>query len=282
MKKLLMILVLLVGFAEIPININAQVQQHGMLYGFAQNGLLIDLVSLWELNGNTTTAFDAHSSNDATRYNGVLTEQTTVSNLTYSNGFDGTDDYIGNIGDIVSYPYWVSGWMYFEGSVGGDVLFSRNNSSATNAQDAVGTVTAANIIEVKTRNGGTFSGAQYSFSTTETWVHIVGVFESANSRMLYINGSLVNSSSSSVSEPSTNNIEIGRLGDSTPSSYHEGKIDQPGLWDGVPSTAEVVALYNLDNGLPYTAFTARMKRLYRRFLPLNYNQNIEIPLRIAS
>jgi hypothetical protein len=96
------------------------------------------------------------------------------------------------------------------------------------------------------RNGGL--EADYSNDAANriddgNWHFVVGVFEAADSRQLYVDGQLQAASSPSVDfDGNTNSWSIGRWCDSSPESYFQGDIDHVRIWNRALTASEVIYL----------------------------------------
>lgn len=84
-----------------------------------------------------------------------------------------------------------------------------------------------------------------------TWHHLAGVYTSAGNLLkLYVNGSLVNSGTPSVTVATSamNNIMIGRRNDSI--NYFQGSIDEVRVWSDERTSTEIANNKNVELCLP--------------------------------
>ena len=87
--------------------------------------------------------------------------------------------------------------------------------------------------------------------STGVWHHIAGVYEStSNTLKLYVNGTLANSGSSTVTVATSalNNIQIGRRNDLT--GYYQGSIDEVRIWSDERTATEIANYKNIELCLP--------------------------------
>jgi len=160
------------------------------------------------------------------------------------------DDYVGNDSalGLTSYPYTLSAWMrpdtstYLIGVWVGDKDDTDTYSSiGIDSPDAVSFYYMLN-----TRHNGAndqiFSSVQPGDGK---WRHIVGIFRSATDREVFVDGVSGGTDSTSHLYPLIDRWNIGRHGDSTPSDYMDGVIDDVRIYSRALSAQEVLQLYNM-------------------------------------
>ena len=74
------------------------------------------------------------------------------------------------------------------------------------------------------------------------WHHLCGVFASASSRSAYLDGGAKATITDTITPSGIDRTSIGRIGDSTPAGYFEGKIAEVGIWNAALTDAEVAIL----------------------------------------
>ena len=74
------------------------------------------------------------------------------------------------------------------------------------------------------------------------WHHLCGVFASASSRSAYLDGGAKATITDTITPSGIDKTSIGRIGDSTPAGYFEGKIAEVGIWNAALTDAEVAIL----------------------------------------
>jgi len=98
-----------------------------------------------------------------------------------------------------------------------------------------------NPIRMNAQNGSTSGLASTSTGfTANTWYHACGVFASATSRSVYVNGGSKGTSTTSVTPLSVNVTAIGRQSQSTPTNYMSGLIAEAVIWNVALTDAEVL------------------------------------------
>ena len=80
---------------------------------------------------------------------------------------------------------------------------------------------------------------------TGTWLHLAGRILSTTSRTVFVNGKGTTATGSQAS-PSVapDQVNIGRIGSASPSTYWDGMIAYPAIWENALSDNEITALSN--------------------------------------
>jgi hypothetical protein len=93
-------------------------------------------------------------------------------------------------------------------------------------------------------NGTSFPSSVGPAYTTNTWNHIVGVFESNASRTVYLNGAAgtTNTTSITATAQTLTHVSIGALKRVPPTVYTEGEIAEPAIWNAALTAAEIASL----------------------------------------
>jgi hypothetical protein len=215
--------------------------------------------------GSGSTLFDQWNSNDGT-INGMSWSSTVPSyNINgdgspYSGSFDGVNDYV-SIPDsdslsftdeTVSFSMWISstsssGSCFLSKAVGDNdrEYFFQYGSSST---------------KVRFYNNGdkdTYDELSYNFNFDNgDWYHYVVTGDGSNWK-LYIDGSLVDTTSTTVSMGNYNpNVNIGRFGSDV--LYFDGKIDDFKIFSKALNTTEVQNLYNYNDINGFSADTSNI------------------------
>lgn len=192
------------------------------------------------------------------------------------NSGEGNDgDWLGSSGSV--------GWLPTGGVDGGAVDFSGSNSDSfsTASFSAVSGTPFTMSVWVKTTStandtmvyfGDGATGSSYNTlkvqggsarvvarNTTEVqasgpsvrngaWHHVVGVYDGPSLRELYVDGNLVNSSTTTVTDVTLTRFGIGGLTRNTPVApvdLFTGQLDEVALWDRAFNLADVSALNGL-------------------------------------
>ena len=161
----------------------------------------------------------------------------------YSLDFDGTNDYVDiNSAVITSYPFTLSAWIKMPAIGSKDMVIvcvannavSREYCGIYVGEDENGRA------GIRNRNGGHRSDFGDTEVDDDKWHHIVGVFENATSRKLYVDGMLeATSTTSSALSSGLNVTAIGRWADSSPKSYFDGQIDEVRIWNTARTEAQI-------------------------------------------
>ena len=206
-----------------------------------------NLISYWKLDETSGNASDSQGSNTLTN-----------SNVTYSVGvkencaiFNGTDARL-VAGDYIydpEAPFAISFWIYAPTAIAtregvGGLVF-RGNSDETSH-------TGAQIyIDYSIRYSHRNSGDQIIITSpipANTWTH-VAISKSGSGTTgtvsIYINGVLNTSGTiTNFNTQTSNNVTLGRLGDSTLAKYHfEGRLDEVYIWSRELTQQDVNFLY---------------------------------------
>lgn len=174
----------------------------------------------------------------------------------YALSFDGTNDYVdlGTVDNIVG-AYSAEAWVNFDNFAdGGENGWSRifeigdgtgggsNNGFVLAAQGTTGE------LALWTYNGGTISTitANNPLPLNE-WTHVAAVNDGAGSASLYINGSVIASTTNGAQQAlpgmAFESAYIGRS-TSTNDSYFNGQIADARLWDTARSSIEIANNYD--------------------------------------
>ena len=97
----------------------------------------------------------------------------------------------------------------------------------------------------------TVSNQAYASYSSGSWFHVVGVYNSSDTKnYLYINGSQVNVTSANSITPATDtdSLRIGSRPSGTPTSFLNGLINEVAIWNTSLDADAVTALYN--SGVP--------------------------------
>jgi len=223
---------------------------------FASAVLVDDIVSYYKLDETTGAVVDELGTNDGTNY-GSTRGETGIIN--YSFYFDGSNDYVGVPHDAslqITGNLSVSLWFYIDAFTTGNQIIeyrASGESEATNylyswlinsdGSASYGHEYGAGQDEWRNYNPGLNTGE---------WYHLAMVRDvNLNEYNIYLNGE-ESDTWSFVNDPSggsSGSLRIG--GDTLTGKYHDGRIDEAGIWDRVLTFDEVNQLYNSGVGQPY-------------------------------
>lgn len=159
----------------------------------------------------------------------------------YGAKFDGTDDSVEKDENLISdFPFTMSAWVY--GSDG--AIFFLVDKDVADKMFGYYINGAGPTLNIFARNTSTDIYTGPAISTTQ-WNHVLVVFRSATDREIYLNGTSGGQDTSSVSfSANTDRWSIGRIGDSTPSTYFTGVISDVKLYSVDLTTSEITNLAN--------------------------------------
>lgn len=97
-------------------------------------------------------------------------------------------------------------------------------------------------IGAEVRAGSTFRALTTTPFTANTWHHAAAVFVGATSRFAYLDGGGAAEETSSATPTGLDRTSLGRLGDSTPSSFLDGLIAEAAIWNVALTAGEIAEL----------------------------------------
>ena len=241
--------------AEILKNYNAGLARFNTP-NIVKSNLLLNLDSSNTVSYPTTgTTWTDLSGNG---YNGTLTNGPTFDATSKSIVFDGVDDYVNlgqplNVYQRANLPYTMESLVYLTVSNNNEFIIGNTwDDAGFHIRKRGSTHPPANGIRfLMVQDGQNGCGKDSSVLTTG-WYHIVGSYNGAgpstpSNYSLYINGS-----TSGVSDVSfgsitaitpTNDVNIGRSGDSTSYGYLNGKVELTRVYNKALSQSEILQNY---------------------------------------
>ena len=149
---------------------------------------------------------------------------------------------------IGTYPCTISVWFKV-GSLANNhsLVYLGSTADARRMLLYVEGSAAGNHIRLSTVPNGGGSGTDIISTATVsagTWINVVGVWTSATSRALYVNGVADGTSAVSVTVSSLGRYAIGARGSPAPTYgvYHDGYIGEVGIWNTALSAADAAEL----------------------------------------
>jgi len=153
---------------------------------------------------------------------------------------------------ITGYPFSFSLWIKTTAAVS-QTYIALNRATVSNVYYRV-RVLSNGTVRLEAANTTQRSATSSATVNDGNWHHIVAVFASASSRLLYVDGAPDGSSAPSVNfHASATALTIGRNGGSTPGIYANGQIDEISIFNSALGAPEVVALYGAGSPMDPTA-----------------------------
>ncbi len=165
-----------------------------------------------------------------------------------------------NVGILQAYPITMACWFRANDITTDYVLMGLVDQSETSVRFlmmANGTAGGDPIRAFADAGRQALTTTGYS---ANTWHHACVIYENVNDRSAYIDGGSkgTESSADSVTTANLDRFSICRAGDLTPSSYFDGQIDIPMVWNRILSDDEVEWLHRE----PYSMFQQNRARLF--------------------
>lgn len=205
------------------------------------------LVAHWgfEEGTGTTTADLSGNGNTGTLRNGPTWTTGRVGDSAIL--FDGTNDYVDAlVPAVTSYPFTVSAWIRFDSTPTDS--FAAAIASSTNGASYFGLgVMASSTAKLQFRPIGSASTiiVQGTQNLLGGWHQITSVYGATNSRILYVDGVAVATSTTNSTSPFTvAHLTAGNRGGSSPTNYFSGRVDDVRFYTRALNGADVAELYS--------------------------------------
>ena len=174
--------------------------------------------------------------------------------------FDGTDDYINRTSTpITAYPVSMCAWVN-SNSTSDQFIFSVAAGAAGLGDwfaillEGTGQVAGLQVNAAPSGFEQTNTVATWS---TNTWVHVCGVFSSSTSRTIYLNGGNAVTGTTNLTPGNIDRLAAGALNDILgPRVYFSGKITDVSVWNKALTDSEISILY-----------TSKIKRMPQQISP---------------
>ena len=184
-----------------------------------------------------TDQFTADGSQDGTLTSGAT--RADDSGLAYS--FDGVDDVVRTTVSAPTYPFSMSAWLK-PSSLHAGYAVGFFCSGFNDPHFGLQTTLAGKVTLLAELAGQVTITSSVSYAAN-TWIHVAGVWTSATSRTLYVNGVADGTSSTSVTiSANINRFSVGRFDRQTPVNHFVGLIDDVVRYNIALSATEVAYL----------------------------------------
>lgn len=190
---------------------------------------------------NGTTFYDLSLNNYTA--NSINSVQTTTRWGLPTMSFNGTNQYINITQPIITtYPFTISAWVKPDRITGTQGIVFKGRSTANNRYFGINLNNATFQITARNTTARTVNGT-ISAEVGQRY-HVVGIFASATSRTIYINGVQGGTSTNSVTLDTTTpqHRTVGRYAGTT-TNYFSGAIDEVRVYNKVLTSGDIQNLY---------------------------------------
>jgi hypothetical protein len=212
-------------------------------------GLSAGLVGHWTFDGKDLIQNVADRSGNGNH--GMMSGFTSTSSATVLGklgqalNFAGTDDQVlANQSSITSYPFTLAIWAKPSSLAGQYAALSYASDASNVIYYTIGTNGDKTYLFVRS----SISEEDYAYGSrvlnVGEWVSIVGVFNSATDKRIYVNGQQDSLLSTSISFAQGNKIGIGFTPRSSPYGWFNGTLDDARIYNRTLSATEIEQLYN--------------------------------------
>ena len=181
--------------------------------------------------------------------------QQTAYTVTRSVSLDGSDDHIiitNSVADTIKNIGSVSIWLKLETASQNDTIFNLHTDTSNDNKIAILFINqgGSELIRMNCRGSSSNTLLDHTYSATDSvdngWTHFVATWNrTANTMAMYLNGSKVANSTSSIASFATtaNKIYLGKAGNAD-NAFFQGHFSSLSLFDETISDASVTTLYN--------------------------------------
>lgn len=160
--------------------------------------------------------------------------------------FDGDNDFVGDMDalGITAYPFTFECWANVT-TFNNQAMISIQDNAEVDIRYTIGCSTGSKLRIIAQNT--TFSNIE-TINTFDagTWIHVVGVFATDTSKIIYVNGNQERILTTSVSfAGSVNSSDVGRFGDFTPAGFFDGLIDEVRIYNRALTADEIKQNYEL-------------------------------------
>ena len=143
-------------------------------------------------------------------------------------------------------------------------LMFFGDSSTGNVYYGIGIV--ADSLEIYARNTTEYTARSIGIPIIDKWYHVAGVFASATSKVLYVNGDSVAGISTSIALASgVDRVSVGRRGDNTDSHYSQKiAIAEMALFKSALSEKQISILAHPNYAMTFRTLDSLESDIFRR------------------
>lgn len=218
---------------------------------FTIDSLQSGLVGHWTFDGKNMSsgvARDISGQGNHGNASGISTSTFyTVGKIGQGLKFDGVNDHIKIAATpVTAYPFTFAAWGYSPIGGAGGALISTQDGSATIPYYRL-LINASGFAVAGARpDAGAESEAIGTTDLRGGWHHIVGVYSSATSRSVYVDGVFVDSDTTNDVFNTVTNVSIGNTDISSDVAHFTGSIDDVRIYNRALSADEIKLLYNMN------------------------------------
>lgn len=168
-------------------------------------------------------------------------------------------DYFSSSYDVLGNIFTMVGWIKPDNvTTEHMVLWVGDKDTTNNMQfiDVAGSIAGDPVRAASFSSDGFVASTKTGASTD--WNHVAGVWASASSRIVYLNGVPGTEETSTRYPQDEDTISIGATRDSTPAEYTNGDIDEVALFSSALDSTDINDI--MDNGLKQDAVTTYRRR----------------------
>ena len=204
--------------------------------------------------------------------------QQTAYTVTKSVSLDGTDDHIiitNSVADDIKNVGSMSIWLKLETANQNDTIMNLHTDTSNDNKIAILFINqgGTEVIRMNSRGSSSNTILDHSYSASDSvsngWTHFAATWDRTANRMaMYLNGSSVATSTSSIASFATtaNKIYLGKPGNAD-NAFFQGHFSSFALFDAVLSSSDVSTIYN--SGSPNIDLTTAGISSLVAFLPLD-------------
>lgn len=178
---------------------------------------------------------------DSSLVGGIITSTNSPFTGETSADLNGTNAFFVTTTCITNYPFTLEAWVSTDITTPDQAIISIHKNTLATTYYTIA-LNNANKPVIVARNTSAQTGTAPSAIGTNTWAHIAGVFGSATSRVLYVNGVAVITNTASVTYD-TDTIYVGRLRSTDLVWLFNGRISDARVWCTARTPAEILANY---------------------------------------
>jgi len=185
----------------------------------------------------------------------VYPQQTAAYSVTKSVSLDGSDDHIvitNSVADTIKNTGSISIWLKLETASGNDTIFNLHTGTNNDNKIAILFINqgGSEVIRMNSRGGSSNTILDHSYSKEDSvnngWTHFAATWSrSGNQMAMYLNGSSVATSTSSIADFATtaDTIYIGKPGNAN-NAFFQGHFSSLALYAVTLRASDVTAIYN--------------------------------------